>query len=87
MLRRQIQRGVCVVAKSVTPERIKRNGVLFDWQLSEQDMASFATLNVGWRHLLFPEAAVHPDYLCRGELPHAFVVPKGWAVPSSGTSG
>mmetsp|Transcript_55248 Transcript_55248/g.126996 ORF Transcript_55248/g.126996 Transcript_55248/m.126996 type:complete len:307 (+) Transcript_55248:220-1140(+) len=86
MLKWQIQRGVSIVAKSVNPERIRSNGELFGWEISAEDMTSFDKLNVGWRHLLWPEVAAHPDYPFKDELPHGFKPVKAALVSSSGTA-
>jgi hypothetical protein len=35
-------------------------------------MHVFDMMNVGWRILLWPEVALHPDYPFKDELPHNF---------------
>ncbi|MBU5591954.1 aldo/keto reductase [Clostridium sp. MSJ-4] len=45
VLRWDIQMGVVTIPKSITPERIKENTEIFDFELSEEDMNKIATLN------------------------------------------
>jgi 2,5-diketo-D-gluconate reductase A len=45
VLRWHIQRGDIVFPKSVTPERVKENFALFDFELSPQDMSEISALN------------------------------------------
>ncbi len=49
VLRWQIQLGNVVFPKSVTPERIRENFEIFDFELSEDDMAAIARLDRGER--------------------------------------
>ena len=44
-LRQHIQRGIVVIPKSVHKERMKQNMDIFDFKLSEQDMASISKLD------------------------------------------
>lgn len=48
-LRWELQKGVVVIPKSVTPERISSNAGIFDFILSEQDMAKIDTLDMAKR--------------------------------------
>jgi diketogulonate reductase-like aldo/keto reductase len=45
VLRWNIQKGVVTIPKSVTPERIIANANIFDFELSETDMARIDSLN------------------------------------------
>jgi len=45
VLRWDIQKGVVTIPKSVTPERIIHNADIFDFELSEQDIAKIDSLD------------------------------------------
>ena len=47
VLRWMIQRGVVVIPKSVTPERMAQNLDVFDFTLTDDDMTQIATLDEG----------------------------------------
>jgi 2,5-diketo-D-gluconate reductase A len=49
ILRWHLQLGNVVIPKSVTPERIRENLELFDFELSEEEMAAIAPLETGER--------------------------------------
>lgn len=49
ILRWHIQIGNVVIPKSATPERIRENIEIFDFELSEDDMAALARLDTGER--------------------------------------
>jgi 2,5-diketo-D-gluconate reductase A len=49
VLRWHLQLGNVVIPKSVTPERIRANLDLFDFELSEDDLAAIARLEAGHR--------------------------------------
>ena len=49
ILRWHLQLGNVVIPKSVTPERIRENLEVFDFELSEDDMAALARLDQGKR--------------------------------------
>ncbi len=43
----QVQRGVCVVPKSVTPSRIEQNLALFDFELTPDEMSTLEAFDKG----------------------------------------
>jgi len=49
VLRWHLQLGNVVIPKSVTPERVRENLDLFDFELSEDDLAAIARLDAGHR--------------------------------------
>ncbi|NHC13727.1 aldo/keto reductase [Motilibacter deserti] len=57
VLRWHVQRGTVVIPKSVTPERIRSNFEVFDFELGEADMAAISGLASGRRLGPDPETA------------------------------
>jgi diketogulonate reductase-like aldo/keto reductase len=55
ILRWDLQRGLITIPKSVTPERIRENADIFDFELSEEDMRAINGLNENRRF------GSHPD--------------------------
>lgn len=60
ILRWHLELGNIVIPKSVTPERIRENLELFDFELSDEEMAEFARLDSGERIGPDPETFVSP---------------------------
>lgn len=57
VLRWDIQKGVVTIPKSVTSERIISNADIFDFELSDEDMAKIDKLDKNGR------IGGHPDYI------------------------
>eukprot|EP01129_Flabellula_baltica_P001648 TRINITY_DN11594_c0_g1_i1.p1 TRINITY_DN11594_c0_g1~~TRINITY_DN11594_c0_g1_i1.p1 ORF type:complete len:317 (-),score=74.69 TRINITY_DN11594_c0_g1_i1:36-986(-) len=62
LIKYQIQRGIVVLAKSVTDSRIIGNADVFDFELDEEDMTKIASLENGWRACPMSSNALHPFY-------------------------
>ena len=60
ILRWHLQLGNVVIPKSVTPERIRENFALFDFELTDDDMTEIAALDVGQRIGPDPSTFVAP---------------------------
>jgi 2,5-diketo-D-gluconate reductase A len=60
ILRWHLQLGNVVIPKSVTPERIRENLELFDFELSDEEMAAIEQLDGGGRTGPDPETFVAP---------------------------
>ncbi|KAM7378147.1 hypothetical protein PAMA_013169 [Pampus argenteus] len=67
LIRFHIQRNVIVIAKSVTPHRIKENFQVFDFALSEDDMNVMLSLNKNWRGFPLEWASKHKDFPLNSE--------------------
>ncbi|VDL96785.1 unnamed protein product [Schistocephalus solidus] len=55
ILRHGLQRNLIVIPKSVTPERIRENINIFDFELTEDEMSSLNSLDKGQRFMDQPE--------------------------------
>ena len=60
VIRWHLQIGNVVIPKSVTPERIEQNIDVFDFELTEQDLAAIAELDAGKRIGPDPDTFVRP---------------------------
>ena len=68
--------GGSLLAKSVTPSRIVENFDIFDFELQDEDMKVMDDLNIGWRHLIFLESSMHPDYPFKDSIPSGYKLRK-----------
>ena len=84
VLRWHLQMGGTMVAKSVTPSRIEGNYKLWDFELSAEEMGKISDMNVGWRHLVWAETSMHPDYPFKDDLPADYKPGKPGAGSSAG---
>lgn len=55
ILRWLIQRDIVVIPKSVNPERIEENSKIFDFFLTDDDMAQFKNIKNQFRYYSFDE--------------------------------
>ncbi|KAL5969679.1 15-anhydro-D-fructose reductase [Taenia solium] len=62
LLRHGLQRGIVVLVKSVTPDRIKSNFDVFDFELADAEMEKLNKAGSNQRFSLFPALKKHPDY-------------------------
>ena len=60
VLRWHLQHGICIIPKSVKPHRIRENADIFDFALSDDDMAAIDAVDNGTRF------GPHPDTLTMG---------------------
>ncbi|CAH1251056.1 AKR1A1 [Branchiostoma lanceolatum] len=65
-LRWQVQRGVVIVPKSVTPARILENSQIFDFELSAEEMETISGLNKDARIVKFGMCDDHPQWPFNG---------------------
>jgi len=62
VLRYQVQRGIIVIPKSVTPSRIESNFKLFDFELTDDDMKTVSGFNRNFRGCLLEWVSDHKYY-------------------------
>ena len=62
LIKFQIQRGVVVIPKSVTRERIISNFNVFDFELTNEDIASLESLDRGLRFCPLDAGRAHKYY-------------------------
>ena len=74
--------GGSMLAKSVTPSRIQENYKIFDFTLAPVDMHVMDDLNIGWRHIIFLESTMHPDYPFKDCIPYGHEPVKPGTAPT-----
>lgn len=62
LLRYHVQQGVSVIPKSDKSHHILENTKIFDFHLTEDDMAALKALDRGWRALRLNDIRSHPYY-------------------------
>ncbi|XP_019061860.2 aldo-keto reductase family 1 member B10 [Fukomys damarensis] len=62
VIRFHIQRNVAVIPKSVTPAHIVENFQVFDFKLSNEEMAAILSFNRNWRFCNLEEYPFHAEY-------------------------
>ena len=68
LIRWQVQRGVIVIPKSVTPARIEENANIFDFQLSAEEMKKIESIDCNGRLSPMEVFAAHPHYPFHAEF-------------------
>ena len=63
-IRWQVQRGVVVIPKSATAERIAANIRVFEWELTEAEMTAMNGINKNWRNNMWCQYGInrHKNY-------------------------
>ncbi|VDM22179.1 unnamed protein product [Hydatigera taeniaeformis] len=67
LLRHGLQRDIVVLVKSVTPEHIRSNFDVFDFELSDAEMEELNTIESSGRIIWWPWISKHPEYPFRDE--------------------
>ncbi|KAM6945972.1 aldo-keto reductase family 1 member B1 [Aplochiton taeniatus] len=62
LLRFHVQQGIAVIPKSSKPNHILENTKIFDFNLSDEDMATLLGLDRGWRSCVIDSLKSHPYY-------------------------
>ncbi|KAL5106593.1 Aldo-keto reductase family 1 member D1 [Taenia crassiceps] len=62
LLRHGLQRGIVVLVKSVTPERIRSNFDVFDFELTDEEMGKLNATGVNQRVFRALALVNHPEY-------------------------
>ena len=62
LIKFQVQRGIVVLPKSITPARIKSNIDIFDFELSEDEMKEISSFNRGYRFCGMEHVKGHKYY-------------------------
>ncbi|KAM7534476.1 hypothetical protein Aperf_G00000117229 [Anoplocephala perfoliata] len=62
LIRHALQRKIVTLAKSVTPERIRTNFDVLDFELSEEEMDQLNKAGQNTRLFVLPAYAEHPEY-------------------------
>ncbi|KAK7488793.1 hypothetical protein BaRGS_00019928 [Batillaria attramentaria] len=62
ILRWHLQHGLCLCVKSLTPERIRENIDVFDFELSDEEVARISGLNKNFRIYRQEISMEHPEY-------------------------
>ncbi|KAK5609250.1 hypothetical protein CRENBAI_014106 [Crenichthys baileyi] len=62
LLRYHVQQGIPVIPKSNKPHHILENTKIFDFRLTEEDMAALKGLDRGWKACILEEIKAHPYY-------------------------
>lgn len=62
LIRHGIQRGVCVIPKSRTPERIRENFQIFDFELTEDEMEEIGNLGIYGRQVRAHSMRGNPEF-------------------------
>ena len=68
LIRWQVQRGVIVIPKSVTPARIEENANIFDFKLSAEEMKEIESFDCNGRLSPMEVFAAHPHYPFHAEF-------------------